>query len=173
MARFLSAHGYDPGPTQRPLVAGALAGALASAPAVGLLLVTGALAVEARIVGTSLLGTIAIGVPVMAMAGAVYARLFGRPANDPRAGWLFGMAYGFVLWAAGAVLVLPLVSGGKAAAGTAALGVFLSLVVWGAALGALLPFLQRPLQEKLEAAAKRSRTGPTEALPQLGSRTPI
>ena len=160
MARFLSAHGYDPGPTQRPLVAGALAGALASAPAVGLLLVTGALAVEARIVGTSLLGTIAIGVPVMAMAGAVYARLFGRPANDPRAGWLFGMAYGFVLWAAGAVLVLPLVSGGKAAAGTAA-------------LGALLPFLQRPLQEKLETAAKRSRTGPTEALPQLGSRTPI
>lgn len=172
MARFLKAHGYDPGPTQRPFVAGALAGTLATAPAVGLLLLTGALAVEARIVGASLLGTIAIGVPVMAMAGAVYARLFGRPANDPRAGWLFGMAYGFALWAAGAVLVLPLVSGGKAAAGTAALGVFLSLVVWGAALGALLPFLQRPLQEKLEAAAKRSRTGPTEALPQLGSRSP-
>lgn len=166
MAGFLGAHGYDPGPSQRPYLSGAVSGALATVPAVALLLVTGALAVEAKILGTSLLVTIAIGVPVMAAAGGVYARLFGRPANDPRAGWLFGMAYGFLLWAAGAVLVLPLVSGGQAAAGGAAVGVFLSLVVWGAALGIVLPFVHRPLQDKLETAAKRSGRGPIEAVRQ-------
>ena len=34
---FLSAHGYDPGPSQRPLLAGAISGVLATAPAIGVL----------------------------------------------------------------------------------------------------------------------------------------
>jgi hypothetical protein len=41
MASFLSAHGYDPGPTQRPLLAGAIAGLLATAPAIALLYALG------------------------------------------------------------------------------------------------------------------------------------
>ena len=45
MAGFLSAHGYDPGPTQRPLLSGALAGLLATAPAIALLAAFGSLAV--------------------------------------------------------------------------------------------------------------------------------
>src|SRR5688500_7065061 len=139
MAGFLSAHGYDPGPTQRPLLAGAISGLLATAPAILLLHLFGSLEVEARILGLSILGTLAAGRPVGAAAGAVYARLFGRAANGPRGGWLFGMAFGFALWAAGAVMILPIASGGKAPAGDAALGVFLSLVVWGAVLGALMP----------------------------------
>jgi hypothetical protein len=91
----------------------------------------------------------------MALAGAIYARLFGRAANVIRGGWLFGMAFGFALWAAGAVLVLPLASGGKAPAGQAAIGVFLSLVAWGAALGSVHPFVHRPLHERLETASRR------------------
>ena len=102
----------------------------------------------------------------MAIAGALYSRLFGRAANDPRGGWLFGMAFGFVLWTAGAVLVLPLVSGGKAPAGSAALGVFLSLVLWGAVLGALLPFVHRPLHKSIESESKRASSGPAEMLPR-------
>ena len=155
MRAFLGAHGYDPGPTQRPLAAGAISGILATVPAIAILYAFGSLSVEARILGLSDLMTVGVGWPVMAFAGAVYARIFGRAANERRGGWLFGMAFGFALWAAGAVLVLPLASGGYAPAGEAAIGVFLSLVAWGAALGLVHPFVHRPLHERLETAAKR------------------
>jgi hypothetical protein len=163
MPGFLSAHGFDPGPTQRPLLAGALSGTVATLPAVVALILFGSLKVEAEILGISQLMTILVGVPLMALAGATYARLFGRAANEFRGGWLFGMAFGFALWAAGAVMILPLVSGGKTPAGEAAIGVFLSLVVWGAALGAVHPFIHRPLHESIESAARRSDVGPNAA----------
>ena len=165
MAAFLGAHGYDPGPTQRPLLAGAIAGLLATGPAIGLLHAFGSLEVEARILGTSIAVTIGAGWVVMAIAGAAYSRLFGRAANDVRGGWLFGMAFGFVVWAAGAVLILPLVSGGLAPAGRAALGVFLSLVLWGGVLGAILPFVHRPLHKTIESEAQRPTSGPSGRLP--------
>ena len=163
MARFLAAHGYDPGPTQRPLLAGALAGGLATIPAIGVLHLFNSLEVEARIIGTSVGPTIAAGCLLMALAGAAYARLFGRAANEKSGGWLFGAAFGFAIWAAGAVMVLPIVSGGRAPAGEAALGVFLSLILWGAALGALLPFVHRPLHADLEEVSKRAEIGPAAA----------
>jgi hypothetical protein len=163
MAGFLSAHGYDPGPTQRPLLAGAIGGLLATVPAVAMLFLFGSLQVEADILGLSAVATVGAGLPIMAAAGAVYARSFGRAANDPRGGWLFGMAFGFALWAAGAVMVLPLVSGGQAPAGVAAIGVFLSLLAWGAALGAMLPFVHRPMHESLDEASRRKEMGPSAA----------
>jgi hypothetical protein len=163
MAAFLAAHGFDPGPTQRPLLAGAISGILATVPAVAILYLFGSLEIEARILGISPLITIAAGLPVMAAAGATYGRLFGRAANNVRGGWLFGMAFGFALWAAGAVMILPLVSGGKTPAGVAAIGVFLSLVAWGGVLGLIHPFVQRPLQELLEVGAKRDEVGPSAA----------
>ena len=163
MAKFLSAHGFDPGPTQRPLTAGAISGLLATIPAIAILYGFGSLRVEAGILGISQLLTIAVGWPVMAAAGAAYGRIFGRAANDSRGGWLFGMAFGFALWAAGAVMVLPLASGGLAPSGEAAIGVFLSLVAWGVVLGAIHPFVHRPLHESLESAAKRSDVGPSAA----------
>jgi hypothetical protein len=152
---FLSAHGYDPGPTQRPLLAGALSGVLATIPAIGLLYAFGSLQIEAQILGRSEFATVAAGWFVMAVAGAIYGRAFGRAANDVRGGWLFGMTFGFAIWAAGAVMVLPLVSGGRTPVGQSAIGVFLSLVLWGAALGIIHPFVHRPLHERLETAAKR------------------
>jgi len=163
MTGFLSAHGFSPGPTQRPLLAGALSGVAGTVPAIAILHAFGSLAVEASVLGISPLITVAIGWAVMAVAGAVYGRLFGRAANDKRAGWLFGMAFGFALWAAGAVMVLPLASGGKAPAGEAAIGVFLSLIVWGAAAGASHPFIHRPLHESIESASRRSDVGSSAA----------
>ncbi|HEX8842811.1 MAG TPA: hypothetical protein VF757_11000 [Sphingomicrobium sp.] len=168
MPGFLSAHGYDPGPTQRPLLAGAIAGVLATLPAIAMLYLMGSLRIEAGILGRSEFVTVAAGWLIMAAAGAVYGRLFGRAANDRRGGWLFGMAFGFALWAAGAVLVLPLASGGYAPAGRAAVGLFLSLVVWGAALGLIHPFVHRPLHERLETAARRM--GPHTGAPRVKSR---
>ena len=163
MTGFLSAHGYDPGPTQRPWLAGAITGALATVPAVGLLYALGALQVEARILGLSIWTTIGAGALVMAAAGSLYARLFGRAANDASAGWLFGMAYGFALWAGGSVYVLPLASGGLVPGGLPAAGVFLSLVLWGGTLGALLPFVHRPLRGNIEDAARAMERGPMAA----------
>lgn len=161
MAGFLAAHGYDPGPSQRPLLAGAISGIAATVPAIGILLWFGSLKVEAEILGLSTLATLGAGWLVMSAAGAVYARLFGRAANFPRGGWLFGMAFGFALWAAGAVMILPLVSGGQVPAGRAAIGVALSMLAWGLATGILVPFVHRPLHESLEEGAKHKEVGPT------------
>ena len=163
MMSFLSAHGYDPGPSQRPLTAGAISGVLATAPAVAVLIAFGSLRVEAMILGMSSLLTLAVGWPVMAIAGALYARLFGRAANNLHGGWLFGLAFGFALWAGGAVLILPLLSGGRSPAGMAALGVALSMLLWGIAIGIMLPFVHRPLHESLESGSRHAEVGPNAA----------
>lgn len=161
MAGFLAAHGYDPGPAQRPFTAGAIGGVIAALPAIAVLWWFGSLEVEARILDLSIPVTLAVGFPAMAFAGAAYARFFGRAANDRRGGWLFGMAFGFALWAAGAVLVLPLLSLGEFPAGAAAVGVALSLLVWGAGVGVAVPLIHPHLQERLESASKGIRVGPT------------
>ena len=163
MATFLSAHGYDPGPSQRPLLAGAISGVLATAPAVAVLFGFGTLEVEARILGMSTLLALLLGWAAMALAGAVYGRAFGRAANNVRGGWLFGMVFGFALWAGGGVLVLPLLSGGRAPAGLPAVGLALSMLVWGVTIGILLPFVHRPLHESLETGSKHAEVGPNAA----------
>jgi hypothetical protein len=163
MAGFLSAHGYDPGPTQRPLLAGGISGILAAIPAVGVLYYFRSIFVEARILGLSVAMTLVCGFIAMAAAGAVYSRLFGRAANDRRGGWLFGMAFSFALWAAGAVFVLPIVSGGQIPAGPAALGLVLSLLVWGCALGLIVPLIHPYLHERLESVSGSRALGPQAA----------
>ena len=165
---LVSAHGYDPGPSQRPLLAGAIAGLLATAPAIAVLIAFGSLAVESDILGISRVATVVAGAVVMVVAGAAYARFFGRAANAMRGGWLFGMSFGFALWAAGGVLVLPLLSGGRAPAGPAAVGLALSLIVWGLAAGILVPFVHRPLHESIESASKRRAVGPDAATAKGG-----
>lgn len=167
MAGFLSAHGYDPGPTQRPALAGGISGILATPPAIAMLILFGSLEVEARILGLSVGATLAGGWLVMALAGAAYGRLFQRAANDRRGGWLFGMAFGFLLWAAGAVMVLPAVSGGRAPAGEAAIGLFLSLIAWGTALGSLFPFVHRRFHARV---GDWPTIGPGAAAPGRGHR---
>jgi hypothetical protein len=81
---------------------------------------------------------------------------------------LFGMSFGFALWATGAVLVLPLLSDGRAPAGPAAVGVALSLIIWGIATGILVPFVHRPLHESLETASNRASVGPDAAAANRG-----
>lgn len=163
MATFLSVYGYEPGPSQRPVLAGGIAGILGTAPAIPILIWFGSLKVQADILGHSAILTLGLGWVAMAVAGAIYARLFGRAANSIHGGWLFGMSFGFALWAAGAVLVLPLLSGGRVPAGTASCGIAVSLLVWGFATGIILPFAHRPLHESLEKASRHAGVGPNAA----------
>jgi hypothetical protein len=174
MPGFLGAHGFDPGPTQRPALAGLIAGLLGTIPATGLLVAFGSLSVETGLLRLSMPATLAAGAAAMAVAGGVYGQLFGRGANDRRGGWLFGMAYGFLLWTAGAVMVLPLLSGGNAPAGSAAIGIFLSLVIWGAAMGGLFPHVHRPLQVGTDRtnALSPARFGPGAAATRKQRRRP-
>jgi hypothetical protein len=162
---FLLAHGFDPGPTQHPIQAGLAAGTLATVPALLLLHGFGALAVEARILALPVLATLALGIAAMAAAGAAYGALFRRGANDRRGGWLFGMAYGFLLWTGGAVMILPALGGGAAPGGKAAVGIFLALVLWGAATGAIFPFVHRRLRLATRhwSEAGRRHCGPSAA----------
>jgi hypothetical protein len=168
MRGFLDAHGYDPGPSQRPLLAGAISGILATVPAIGVLIYFGSLKVEAHILGLSWVATLALGWAAMAVAGAAYARFFGRAANALKGGWLFGMSFSFAVWAAGAVLILPVLSHGQAPAGQAASGIALSMIVWGFAVGILVPFVHRPLHESIESASKSAKVGPDAAARKNG-----
>ena len=126
----------------------------------------GSLAIEARVLGLPIGVTIIAGWLLMAFAGALYARLLGSAANDPRGGWLFGMAFGFALWAAGIVFILPIAGDGQLPAGAAATGVFLSLVLWGGGLGGVLPFVHRLLHGQLNDAAIATHLGSTAAAPE-------
>jgi len=72
------------------------------------------------------------------------------------------------LWAAGAIMILPLASDGLIPAGRASVGVFLSLIAWGFALGTAYPFVHRPLHERIETAARRM--GPDVGTPKSGPR---
>ena len=73
------------------------------------------------------------------------------------------MVAGFALWASGGVLILPLLSGGRAPAGMPALGLALSMLIWGLAIGILLPFVHRPLHESLETGSRHAEIGPNAA----------
>jgi hypothetical protein len=53
MLRMLQAHGLDAGPTQRPLLTGAIAGVIATAPALAVLAGFQSLDAPARAIGTS------------------------------------------------------------------------------------------------------------------------
>ena len=106
-------------------------------------------------------------VVAMAIAGR---RLFAavRAHRERReGGWLFGMAFGFVVWTAGAVLILPIVSGGVAPAGHAGAGRVPLACTVGRGPGApLLPFVHRPLHKTIESEAERPSSGPSGRLPR-------
>ena len=165
MTGFLQAHGYDPGPTQRPMLAGALAGMAATAPATAILLLLGSVRAEAAVLELSVAATLLAGLAAMSLAGAAYGRLFGRAANDRAGGWLFGAAFGFLLWTGGPVMLLPALGGGRAPAGPAATGIFLALILWGAAAGGLFPFVHRLVRRRSSLAGRSGQgwLGPSAA----------
>jgi len=149
VAQYMRAHGNTPGPTQRPKLTGALAAMLAETPAALLLWVTGGLEGLARALGTKSAVAIPLHLFAMALAGALYGRLFGRAANDRRGGWLFGISYGFLLWMLGPVTALQWIIGRPVAVGRAAMGLLGAHLAYGLALGLLFPQVHRLLQREI------------------------
>jgi peptidoglycan/LPS O-acetylase OafA/YrhL len=155
--RFVRAHGYDAGPTQRPLSAGALAGALATIPAGVALVGFGSFEVAADdVMRIPRIWTAVLVIGGFVLAGLLYGAFFQRAANDRRAGWLLGISYGFVLWVAAPMVTLPLIGGSAMAAGLAATGFLVTFLLWGLAAGALFPFVHRPLRARLEDDARKT-----------------
>ncbi|MEZ0168197.1 hypothetical protein [Microvirga sp. TS319] len=150
MLRMLQAHGLDAGPTQRPVLAGAMAGVIAAAPALALLAGFRALDAPARAAGI-LAGTAALTYAgLMLVGGILYGWLFQRAANDVRGGWLFGLAYGFVLWMLGPIPMLQWLPDQPILRGYPAAGLLLAQLLWGLTLGLVFPPVHRRLHGRLQ-----------------------
>jgi hypothetical protein len=169
MLTMLQAHGLDAGPTQRPLLAGGMAGLIAAAPAWAILLPFGT---------PDSLGAIGISHPVailgftisMAIGGLLYGALFRRAANDVIGGWLLGLSFGFVLWMLGPVPLLQWLPTEPTLRGYPAAGLLLGCLGWGLALGTTFPIIHREVCMRLEdPGAKAGPAGPLAAVPR---RTP-
>lgn len=146
MSQFMRAHGYLPGPTQQPVLTGAVTGIAASVASVPLAWGSGALLQLARGTGLPTLAIVAMWVVLGPLAGALYGRIFMRAANDRRGGWLFGIGYGFLLWMLGPASLLPWIVGHPPVVGRASQAFFASHIVYGLALGVLFPVAERLLR---------------------------
>jgi Na+/proline symporter len=170
MLRMLQAHGLDAGPTQRPLLAGAIAGVIATVPALCVLTVFQALDAPARAIGASVFAAALAYAGLMLFGGILYGWLFQRAANDPRGGWLFGMAFGFVLWMLGPVPVLQWLPDQPILRGDPAAGLLLAELLWGLAVGLVFPLVHRHLHVSLE---NRSRLASLCAGPEAAAQTQV
>ncbi|MBM1173505.1 hypothetical protein [Microvirga arabica] len=168
MLRMLHAHGLDAGPAQRPLLAGALAGVLAAVPALAVLAGFQSLDEPARATSTSVLIAGFAYVGLMLFGGILYGWLFQRAANDPRGGWLFGMAFGFVLWMLGPIPLLQWMPDEPILRGYPAVGLLLAQLLWGLALGLVFP----PIHRRLHVSLDRQSGSDTEITgPEAAART--
>jgi len=146
--QYMRAHGNTPGPTQRPISAGAISAVFAAAPAAFVLWISGALNSLSDTLAIKFQLLLVLYVVSMSVIGALYGRVFSRAANDRRAGWLFGISYGFLIWMLGPVMVLQLIRHQPVAIGRAALGLLGAHLIFGVALGLLFPSVHKLLQRK-------------------------
>jgi hypothetical protein len=148
MLEMLRAHGLNAGPTQRPILAGAIAGLLADAVVLPLLRGFGGIDAIAGGVHSGVVPVMLMHAAVMSAAGAGYGLLFQRAANDPYGGWLFGMAYGFLIWMVVAVPILQWLPEKPVMIGLPGLGLYIVHVLWGLLVGLGFRYVHRPLQDR-------------------------
>src|SRR5215203_1560145 len=120
--QYLRAHGNTAGPTQRPLVTGAISGLIAFVPFETVLRLSGARVSIARGFEVATAASSGFSLMLMILAGVAYAALFKRAANDCSGGWIFGAAYGFLLWMIAPITMWQLLGSQPLAVGTAAMG---------------------------------------------------
>jgi hypothetical protein len=148
--QYMRAHGNTAGPTQRPLVTGALSGVIAFVAYEVILRLSGARASVADTLGINIWTSSGINLAVMILAGIVYGAIFKRAANDRSGGWIFGASYGFLLWMVAPITIWQLVTSQPLAVGTAAMGLFGAHVVFGLSLGIVFPWIHALIQKRLK-----------------------
>jgi Kef-type K+ transport system membrane component KefB len=165
MLKLLQAHGLDAGPMQRPLLAGALGGVIATVPALAVLVAFQSLNEPARAAGTSVEFAGGAYVGLMLLGGVLYGWLFQRAANDPWGGWLFGLAFGFVVWMLGPIPLLQWLPDEPILHGYPAAGLLLAQLLWGLTLGVVFPPIHRRLHAGMDVQAGSGTgiTGPEAA----------
>jgi hypothetical protein len=146
---YMQAHGYLAGPTQRPVLAGALTGLLAGGAGLLVFRLMHALTPFAKACGVNMEFAEGLFLIVFVVAGAVYGRIFQRTANDFRGGWLFGISFGFLIWMLGPLAVVQLWFGRVPHAGPARAGVLLASLVYGILLGGGYPWVHLAIQRRL------------------------
>jgi hypothetical protein len=151
--QYMRAHGNTPGPTQRPLLTGAISGLIATVPYILILYFSDALRSAAQNFGIGVSLATVVGVLLAILAGMIYALIFKRAANDTRGGWLFGISFGFLLWMLGPVGLWQTITSRPVALGTAAMGIFGAQLVYGLALGLVFPRIHFLLQGSLKDVA--------------------
>jgi hypothetical protein len=147
-----SLHGRDPGPLQRPRLAGAITGAGAAFAISALVWGTGSAAPPAHAIGLPELWLVALSIIGLTVAGALYGTVFMRAANDRRGGWLFGLGWGFLTWALGPITLCQWLLGKIVATGSHAALLFLAHLLWGLALGLLFPLVEGRIEMTVENA---------------------
>jgi hypothetical protein len=162
--QYMRAHGNTPGPTQRPLLTGAVAGSFAAVPYEIVLHFSGARMSISSGFGINPWISLGVSALLMVVAGVLYAAIFRRAANDFNGGWLFGASYGFLLWMVGPITVWQLVTAHPIAVGRAAMGLFAGHVLYGIALGLTFPWVHSWLETKLENDGQRG-DGSEESVP--------
>jgi hypothetical protein len=171
--QYMRAHGNTPGPTQRPILAGALTALIAEIPAAGMLWWSGALSSVTENLSLGLWVILALHLATMIAAGAIYGRVFSRAANDVRGGWLFGISYGFLIWMVGPVTVLQWLIDRPVALGFAAMGILGAHLIYGLVLGLLFPPVHKSLQcelRQLKEPAQRGSFAVSQKQHRLSSR---
>ena len=148
--QYMRAHGNTAGPTQRPLVTGALSGLIAFGPYEAILRLSGARASIADHLDINIWISSAINLGVMIIAGVIYGAVFKRAANDRSGGWIFGASYGFLLWMIAPISIWQILTSRALAVGTAAIGLFGAHVVYGLVLGFVFPWIHSLIQARLE-----------------------
>ncbi len=160
MFKMVQAHGLKAGPTQRPLLAGAASGAIACVPASAVLVALGSFQAATGALGLRMAGIVLASCALNVLSGAAYGWLFQRAANDTRGGWLFGLAFGFVVWMLVPIPILQWLPNRPTLTGHPAAGLLLGQLLWGLCLGLVFPFIYRRLHVKLDRRPLAFRTGP-------------
>jgi hypothetical protein len=164
--QYMRAHGNAPGPTQRPILAGAITGFVAEIPAALMLWWSGALSSATQFLSLKIWTTLALHSLVAVIAGAIYGRVFNRAANDPQGGWLFGISFGFLIWMIGPVTVLQWTFGRPLAVGVPAMGILAAHLIYGLVTGLLFPWIHRSLQAELRHLKEPSGRGTFAVKPE-------
>jgi hypothetical protein len=155
ISSFIRAHGYTPGPTQRPIVAGIISGAIALVPALMIASIQRVLSSAAISLGAAeSIARLGYAASLIA-AGALYGWIFMRAANDRRGGWLFGIAYGFLAWTLGPSTLALWVTGRPLTTGVAAQLLLLAYLAYGLSLGVVYPHVGAFVRKRQSAASRK------------------